>query len=134
MPYDPNFPVIDAEMTADGFREQFAGLKSQIDAVTAGPPGPAGPPGAQGPAGPPGQGLVMQGDWLDYQTYAPGDVVAYNSQTYVALTSAVGTPPDQAGNWRLLSITGPAGAAGEVSLYQLNEALRTQAARNVDAV
>jgi len=94
----------------------------------------AGPPGAQGPAGPPGQGLVMQGDWLDYQTYAPGDVVAYNNQTYVALTSAVGTPPDQAGNWRLLSITGPAGAPGEVSLSQLNTTLQTQCSRNCDAV
>jgi hypothetical protein len=149
MPYDPTKPVNGTVVDADFLRAQFNALNAKIDAVPAGPPGQQGPPGqdgkdgvdgqpgtpgVDGPPGPPGQGLVMQGDWLDYQTYLPGDVVAYNSQTYVTMTGAVGTPPDQAANWRLLSITGPAGAPGEVTLLQLTTAIQAQASRNCDSV
>lgn len=182
MPYDPNYPALDAEMTAPELREQFASLKTQIDAIAAGPgfhvrgewaplttyqPGDVvswtgqiylaatttteppdvapdwsplsltGPPGPQGPAGTtgaPGPNFAMQGDWLDYQTYVPGDVVAYNNLIYVTMTGAAGTPPDQSANWKLLSIVGTPGAPGEVTTGQLNAALQSQCPRNVDWV
>ncbi len=55
MPFDPNVPVHNAELTSAMFRGQFTGLKDLIDAIPAGPPGPEGPAGAQGPEGPQGQ-------------------------------------------------------------------------------
>ena len=55
MPFDPNVPVHNAELTSAMFRGQFQGLKELIDAIPAGPPGPEGPAGAQGPEGPQGQ-------------------------------------------------------------------------------
>ncbi len=51
MAYDPNFPPTNAELISADFRNQFQGLKTLIDAVPAGPPGPQGDVGPQGPAG-----------------------------------------------------------------------------------
>ena len=51
MPYNPSLPVDDSLMVAGEMRSQFNGLKTLIDDVPAGPPGPAGPQGDPGPAG-----------------------------------------------------------------------------------
>ncbi|MEQ1747847.1 MAG: hypothetical protein ABL974_00385 [Prosthecobacter sp.] len=58
MPYDPNIPATNAELTSVMFRGQFQGLKQLIDGI---PAGPQGPPGAQGPAGDPGGPQGPQG-------------------------------------------------------------------------
>ena len=54
MPFDPNVPVHNAELTSAMFRSQFQGLKELIDAIPAGPAGPQGPVGPEGPQGPQG--------------------------------------------------------------------------------
>ena len=51
MPYNPTLPLDDSLMVAGEMRSQFAGLKTLIDQVPAGPPGPRGPAGPEGPAG-----------------------------------------------------------------------------------
>jgi hypothetical protein len=72
----------------------------------------------------------MQGDWYEYTSYQPGDVVSYNGQLYVAMINTSGSPPGSSGNWRSLTISGP---AGEVTLAQLDAAI-AQTPRNVDQV
>ncbi len=55
MPYDPNYPPLNAEIESAPLRAQFHGLKDLIDAIPEGPQGPAGPQGPTGdPGGPPG--------------------------------------------------------------------------------
>ena len=57
MPYNPALPLDGSLMLAPEMRSQFAGLKTLIDNVPAGPPGPPGAdgaPGAQGAQGEPG--------------------------------------------------------------------------------
>ena len=44
MPFNPNLPIADSELDAGQMRNQFNGLKTFIDNVPAGPPGPEGPP------------------------------------------------------------------------------------------
>ena len=61
MPYDPNFPPANAELTSPAFREQFQGLAALIAAVPAGPQGEQGPPGNDGAQGPPFAQAVVDG-------------------------------------------------------------------------
>ena len=83
--------------------------------------GPQGPPGSPGEPGP---NFNMRGDWDGGTSYNRGDVVAYGGNIYVSFEDYVsGTPPDQDARWKLLSITGPPGAPGEVSTQQLNDAI-----------
>ncbi|MEI7729342.1 MAG: hypothetical protein WCO56_07205 [Verrucomicrobiota bacterium] len=56
MSFDPNKPVDGSLLSAEELRQQFNGLKSEIDAVPAGPPGPQGAPGNDGQPGPQGRG------------------------------------------------------------------------------
>ncbi|MBI5687852.1 MAG: hypothetical protein HZC54_22505 [Verrucomicrobia bacterium] len=73
----------------------------------------SGPPGATGAPGEPGPGFNLRGDWDAWTGYARADVVAYNGNLYVAFADGLsGPPPDMDARWRLLTITGPAGAAG----------------------
>ena len=86
--------------------------------VASGPQGPAGSPGDPGP------NFNMCGDWDVGSGYSRGDVVAYGGNIYVSFADGVyNTPPDQDARWKLLSITGPAGAPGEVSNQQLADAI-----------
>ncbi len=55
MPYNPALPLDGSLMEAGEMRSQFGGLKTLIDNVPAGPPGPQGVPGAQGPQGAQGE-------------------------------------------------------------------------------
>lgn len=55
MPFNPNIPLDGSLMEAGDMRSQFNGLKTLIDQVPAGPPGPQGPQGEQGPPGPWGE-------------------------------------------------------------------------------
>ena len=73
----------------------------------------------------------MCGDWSSGMSYAPGDVVLYNGNIYVAMAPPMPLPPDQETNWKLLSIVGP---PGEVTQAGLDAALLTQTSRNVDAI
>ena len=61
MSYNPLIPLDDSLMEADEMRSQFTGLKTLIDEVPAGPPGPQGPQGDAGPQGPQGE-AGPQGD------------------------------------------------------------------------
>ena len=54
MAFDSSKPVDGTRIVAAELRSQFNGLNDKIDAVPAGPPGPAGAQGEQGPAGPQG--------------------------------------------------------------------------------
>jgi hypothetical protein len=54
MPFDPNLPQENTLIDAAQMRGQLNGLKTLIDEVPAGPPGPQGDPGPQGPQGDPG--------------------------------------------------------------------------------
>ena len=54
MPFDPNYPPVDAPLLSAPMRGQFNALKALIDAIPAGPPGPQGPQGEPGPEGPEG--------------------------------------------------------------------------------
>ena len=55
MPFNPNQPQAGEEIDAVQLRNQFNGLKTLIDDVPAGPPGPEGPQGPMGPQGYDGQ-------------------------------------------------------------------------------
>ena len=55
MPFNPNLPIDDSLLDAGQMRSQFTGLKTLIDNVPAGPPGPQGPAGPQGEPGPQGE-------------------------------------------------------------------------------
>jgi hypothetical protein len=55
MSFNPNLPLDDSLLIAGEMRSQFTGLKTLIDNVPAGPPGPQGPQGEQGPEGPQGE-------------------------------------------------------------------------------
>jgi len=94
----------------------------------------SGPQGSPGSPGDPGPNFNMRGDWDGGASYNRGDVVAYGGNIYVSFEDYIsGTPPDQDGRWKLLSITGPAGAPGEVSNQQLNDAIAGTSA-NTNAV
>jgi len=94
MPFDPNIPEHNAELTSAMFRGQFTGLKDLIDAIPTGQQGPEGPAGPQGPAGsegptgpqgPPGE--VTQTDLNNAQLNTLGQ--CSNNSNAVA---TVGTP------------------------------------------
>jgi hypothetical protein len=55
MPFDPNYPPLNAPLQSAPLRGQFNSLKALIDAIPAGPPGPPGPTGPQGASGPQGE-------------------------------------------------------------------------------
>ena len=55
MPYNPALPLDGSLMLAPEMRSQFGGLKTLIDNVPAGSPGPQGGQGSQGEQGPPGE-------------------------------------------------------------------------------
>ena len=105
MPFDPNVPVHNAELTSAMFRGQFTGLKELIDAIPAGPPGQEGPAGAPGPEGPQGQ----QGPAGPEGPMGPqGDP---------------GGPQGPAGPEGPQGPTGPQGPPGEVTQTDLNNGL-----------
>jgi collagen type VII alpha len=82
-----------------------------------GPTGPIGNTGATGPTGPTGSaGLVWQGTWAVYTTYALGDAVVYNSSSYISLQdSNIGQMPDVATEyWQQLAAAGVQGATGPI--------------------
>lgn len=75
-------------------------------------PGPAGADGQPGLQGPPGAGVQMCGNWTG-GSHQPGDVVFYNGNVYVAMETCDSGTPDTDNRWRLLSIVGPQGPAGD---------------------
>jgi hypothetical protein len=68
--------------------------------------------GPQGVEGPPGPGFVLRGEWNNVTTYAPGEVVSFNGNIYIAFEAVTGASPDADSRWRLMTIVGPAGPAG----------------------
>lgn len=121
MPCNPNLPQEGTPLDAAEMRGQLRSLKESSAAAPAGPPRPS---------------FNLHGEWAMGTTYQPADVVTWNGNIYLANTTTT-QPPDVFPDWSPLTIAGPPrpqGSAGEVTTYQLNEALRTQASRNVDAV
>jgi hypothetical protein len=116
MPFDPNIPEHNAELTSAMFRGQFTGLKDLIDAIPAGPQGPEGPVGPQGASGP-------QGD--------PGPQGPQGPQ------GDPGGPPGPQGPEGPQGPMGPQGPPGEVTQMDLNNGLLsnlTQCSNNSNGV
>jgi hypothetical protein len=138
MPFNPNLPLDDSLMVAGQMRSQFNGLKTLIDNVPAGPPGPEGPggpqgePGAQGEQGPQGE-VGPPGEPGPQGTAGePGPPFAQ------AVVDAVNTmPPETPANVMVTfdgslvhftfdiprGETGEQGPPGEVTEAQLNNAI-----------
>ena len=116
MPYDPTLPVNGDIIDADELRGQFAGLKELIDAV---PEGPQGAQGIPGPQGPPFGTAVIE----SVATLNPGEaatVTASFDGTNVRFSFGI-----------------PHGAAGEVSVAQMTDAISValiQTARNPSGI
>ena len=140
MPFNPNIPLDGSLIDAPQIRGQFNGLKTLIDNVPAGPPGPEGPqgiagdpgpqgePGAQGPQGaqgPPFAYSVVNG----VATLNPGDpatVSSYFDGTYVHFSFGIPRGNDgQQGSEGPQGPQGPQGPPGEVSTQELNDAIGT---------
>ncbi len=117
MPYDPNIPLDGSLMLAPEMRSQFNGLKTLIDNIPAGPPGPQGPAGPQGEPGPQGPegALGPQG-----AQGADGPQGQQGPQGETGPAGPQGAEGPQ----------GPQGAQGpqgDVSMLQLNDAIATTA-------
>ena len=150
--FDPSLPTDGSLILAEVLRDQFNGLAHMITAIPAGPPGPKGPQGAQGAEGPQGdagpQGETgpagPQGEQgpqgppgptfgsaqvQSTSTLLPGNNV--EASCYFDPTGTVyfnfGIPTGAAGP------QGPQGPPGEVTTFQLNEAIATTA-RNLNTV
>ncbi len=82
------------------------------DDGAAGAQGPQGPIGATGPAG--ADALWnYNGEWSSSSTYAEGDIVTYNGQTYRASgITILGTTPDLDVNFDLIAAKGADGETG----------------------
>ena len=95
-----------------------------------GPPGPTGPAGLDGARGPTGatgamgldgpqgpmgpRGITWAGTWSAATTYAVGDGVAYQGQSWIAVAQSTAHPPPSS-DWQLLAAQGgqgPQGATG----------------------
>ena len=148
MSFNPLLPLDGSLMAAGEMRSQFTGLKTLIDDVPAGPPGPPGPqgipgmqgnPGAQGdpgPQGPPFANAVVDGvttlnpgDPATVGTTFDGSNVHFTFGIPGGATGADGPPGAQGpqGN------DGPQGPQGEVSAQQLSDAIATTA-RNPNGI
>lgn len=67
-----------------------------------GPPGPQGLTGLTGPAGPQGPAgttLTGEGAWNSTTAYAPGNFVAFNGSSYLAVTGNSNAEPDTSNDW-----------------------------------
>lgn len=62
MPFDPTLPKTGSKASSAEMRAQLNGLKEMIDAIPAGPPGPAGADGGPGPQGADGRSVVGVND------------------------------------------------------------------------
>ena len=151
MPFNPTLPLDGSLMEAPEMRSQFNGLKTLIDNVPAGPPGPQGSQGPQGEQGPPGtdgapgpQGPPFANAVVDgVGTLDPGQpatVTVYFDGTYVHFTFAIPRGNDGStgatgpqGNDGPQGPQGPQGPTGEVTAQQLADAITTTA-RNPNAI
>lgn len=92
--------------------ETVAGVPAQVTDYLRAHPAPRGFRGEQGTAGTTGEpGLVWQGDWRASSTYAPGDCVAFEGSSYVAIEASTNVPPPAA-RWDLLAKKGDDGRDG----------------------
>lgn len=81
-----------------------------------GPTGAQGPQGETGETGPAGADALwtFNGEWQPNATYAEGDLVVYDGQTYYATgITTLGTIPDEDSNFTLIVARGSDGAQGE---------------------
>lgn len=79
-----------------------------------GPVGATGPTGAQGAAGPP---VNFCGAWINFASYAIGDVASENGTSYIALFNNLNVDPatdvaNSGGVWAVLAQRGANGAVG----------------------
>lgn len=114
MPFDPNIPAHNAELTSAMFRGQFTGLKDLIDAIPGGPQGPPGPEGPQGPQGDPGGPPGPEGPM--------GPAGPQGEQGPQGPQGDPGGPPGPEGPMGPEGPTGPQGPPGEVTQTDLNNA------------
>lgn len=114
MPFDPNIPAHNAELTSAMFRGQFTGLKDLIDAIPAGPQGPPGPEGPQGPQGDPGGPPGPEGPM--------GPAGPQGEQGPQGPQGDPGGPPGPEGPMGPVGPAGPQGPPGEVTQTDLNNA------------
>ncbi|MEI7733684.1 MAG: hypothetical protein WCO56_29230 [Verrucomicrobiota bacterium] len=95
MSFDPNKPVEGSLLSAEELRRQFNGLKSEIDAIPAGPPGPQGPPGNDGQPGQQGPlGEISAQNLADAINNVLNNSSA-NSNGVATLDFVVSDPPTQ---------------------------------------
>lgn len=77
-----------------------------------GPQGSRGPEGKQGPKGDKGEpGLVWRGNFAAGSAYKPGDAVALDGSSWIALNSTSARPTSASPDWNLLAKKGDPGAA-----------------------
>ncbi|MBP1627799.1 MAG: Collagen triple helix repeat-containing protein [Holophagaceae bacterium] len=76
--------------------------------------GVTGPTGAQGPTGATGAPVAFQGAWSAATTYAAGDAISLNGNSYISLqnTNLNQNPATAPAYWALLAQKGTDGAAG----------------------
>ena len=101
MPYNPALPLDGSLMLAPEMRSQFAGLKTLIDNVPAGPPGPQGEVGPQGGQGEAGQ-QGPQGERGPEGEVSPQELTeaiattARNASSVGPFSGSFSSPPTQA--------------------------------------
>lgn len=89
-----------------------------------GPSGAQGPQGETGEQGPAGADALWSynGEWQSDATYAEGDVVTYDGQTYYATgITTLGTTPDADSNFDLIAAKGADGS--DVTNTDINNAI-----------
>lgn len=93
----------------------------QGDQGPSGAQGPQGETGVQGPAG--ADALwTYNGEWQSNATYAEGDVVTYDGQTYYATgITTLGTTPDADSNFDLIAAKGAQGETGPAGSFNYEE-------------
>ena len=156
MPYDPNFPPTNAELTSPAFRDQFQGLKALIDAIPSvtnaqvdsittlnpGDPATVGvsitggvlhfsfgiPQGTEGPQGGDGaQGPPFANAVVDGVTTVPAGTPANVGVSFDGTDVHFSFDLPQGD-------PGEQGPAGEVSQGDLENAINYQTSNNTDAV
>lgn len=136
MPFNPNLPLDDSLLIAGEMRSQFTGLKTLIDNVPAGPPGPQGQQGAPGPEGQQGP----PGPWGEQGPQGePGPQGEQGPQGEPGPEGPSGGPPGPQGEPGPEGPAGPQGGdgpqgpegpqgpPGEVTTQQLDDAIGTTA-------
>ncbi len=126
MPFDPNVPVTNEELTSAMFRGQFQGLKALIDAITTLTNAQIDATNTLPPGNPANVTLTTIGNTLHFTFDIPtgdqgpqGEQGPQGDPGPEGPQGADGTPGGPPGP------EGPQGPPGEVTLQQLNDAIAT---------